>query len=881
MIRLISTVLLAFSVSEGLSSLSFAQLPNTDLQMISPAFVKAGSSVEMSLSGEHLEEISALRFNDPRIKATAVTQPADEFFPKPRPVANRFTVTVPADVQPGIYEVRSQGYFGLSTARPFMVLHKDDSEIKEEGDHSERELAMELPVKTGVTGMIDSRKIDWFKFSAKKGERLLIELWSERLDSKADAMLALYDAAGRELENCRQHFGRDPMVDFTPEADGEYFIALSDILYRGGSQYFYRLKISRRPHVDFVFPPAGVPGQKTKFTFFGRNLPGGNRDSGVVINGKPLDSVEVEIALPGIAAVPKTFSADSPRQAMLAVYEHRLAGNSNLAKIGFATAPVVLEKEGGGSKPQKVNWPCEIAGRFDEPGDSDVFRFSVKKGETVWLESISDQMKASTDTVLLLRKIGKDESGKETITPLSENDDPPSFFGPDRYDATNLDTNDASLSFTADSDGEYEVKLINNLSSGSPAHIYRLAIRKASPDFQLFTTTERTITATNGRAGYPAAPLVRRGGSMVYRVIAPRRDGFDGDIVVTAEGLPKGVIAPRLVLSGDTQNGFLTVRAAADAASWSGAIRIVGKAQIAGKEVVRESRNASLVWGVIFSDSFRVRSRLDMETVLSVTEKETAPAFLQQAEAGKKWEVELGESLQIPVKVSGNGTRKGNLTVQPHGFPRMKRATQNVTIAETAKEGKLSFSCKPSGNFEIIPGRYQFVMLGIGIAKYQYNPGAIETATIERRRLEKLARDLTAKADAAKKKLPELEKELAAAKANATAASDAEKAALAKRVAEVQTQLDAAKKESADLDAKLKTAIDHRTAAGKHLNAVTLKAKEKDTKFATFSVADFGGDQRKTCRRKEMTSTFHSSFQKHCHFERACEPKNLDHVLNR
>jgi len=829
--QIIAVLVVGFGL--GLGSPTQAQLPNTDLQMIAPATGKAGARFEVTLSGEHLEEIRGLRFNDARITAAPVTKPEDEFFPEPQAVPNRFTVTIPADVGPGFYEVRSLGYFGLSTARPFMVLPADANEIVETGNIWSREEAMELPLETGVSGKIDSQRIDWFKIAGKKDERLLIEVWAERLDSKLDGKVVVYDAEGRELESNRQHFGRDPLVDFTPSADGEYFVALSDILYRGGSQYFYRLKVSRRPQIDFVFPPAGLRGETSTFTIYGRNLPGGSPGVGASLDGKPLETVQVEIAVPPVPSTPTSFSADTPRRALLPSFEFAYKG-SNAVRIGFATAPVVRE-EPHTAPAQIVTAPCEIAGRFETDGDSDAFRFAGKKDTTYWIETISEQMAVSSDTVLLIRKIGKDDQGAESVTAVAENDDPPTFYSANRQDSTNADTNDAVVSFKADADATYEVKLVNNLASGSIAHRYRLAIREAKPDFQLITTTERNITATNGRAGFPSAPLVRRGGSIAYRVLAPRRDGFEGDIVVTASGLPAGVTAEPLVLSGDTTSGFLTVTAAPDAATWSGPIVISGKATIDGQEVVRTARNASLVWGMIFSDSFRVRSRLDLETVLSVSGKESAPAFITQAEPGRTWEVELNQKLEIPLKVTEASMRKGNLTVQPHGFPGMLRNPPTVAIPEGETEGTLTIDFKPNGNFQATTGRFQFVMQGIGLAKYRYNPGAAARAEAEVKRLETLAARFADEAATANAELVQAQKLLDAAKANAATASESAKADLARNLANAQAKRDAAKQAVAVAEARSKKADQLRTAAAKAAQSLSEKAKEKDTKFATFS----------------------------------------------
>ena len=780
-----------------------AQLPNSDFQMISPAFAKAGSTVEVTVSGTNLEELTSLRFNDVRIKGEPVMLPKDEIYPDGKQVANKFTVKIPPGVKPGIVEARTQGYFGLSTARPFMILPADATEIPEEGDHSTQDKAMPLAIETGVSGTLDSRGTDWYKVAAEKGEQLMIQVWAERLDSKADAQLSIFNSSGQELETNRLHFVRDPFIDFTAPEDGDYFIAVSEILYRGGSQYFYRLKVSKVPIIDFVWPPAGVPGTKTKFTIFGRNLPGGSLGEGVELDGKALESVEVEIDVPPIATVSKRFSASTPRQATLPGFEHQI-GNSNALKIGFATTPVIFEVPDSIS--QTVQAPCEIAAKFDVKGDSDTFRFSAKKDTTYFIESISDRMKVNSDTVLILRKVGDDKI-------VAENDDTPSFFSADRFDSTNLDTTDAMLNFTADADSEYEVTVINQAGGGSAAHLYRLAIREAQHDFQLFTTTERTITATNGRAGFPAAPIIRKNGTIVYRVVAPRQDGFEGDIVVRASGLPEGVSAPPLTLSGDSTTGFLVIKAAANAAAWSGPITISGRATIGENNIRRVAQNASLVWGVIFSDSFRVRSRLDLEIVLSVISEESTPTTLTSIDPNKVWEVELNQKLEIPIKTTEfNALRKGNLTVQPHGFPGMQKSPPTVAIAETATDGKLVIDFKPNGNFAAKPGDFQFALQGTGLAKYQHNPKLGLAATKEHKRLEALEKIIVERIQVGNKRVIELERSSA-----------------------TEVELAAAKKAVEADKALLKRVTVARGAADTAAKAARAKAVAKDTKFVTYS----------------------------------------------
>jgi len=171
------TLLCASAIgSFAVPQLCRAQLPTSDLQEVYPPVAAAGSSVEVKVVGENLADLKRLRFDEPRIKAPPVLRPEDDFYPTRQTVDYHFHVDVPATVTPGIYEVRSLGHFGLSTARPFLVVAKDAIEVLEEGDHSTRETAAALAVETGITGKLDSRKADWYKISAKKGERLISQV---------------------------------------------------------------------------------------------------------------------------------------------------------------------------------------------------------------------------------------------------------------------------------------------------------------------------------------------------------------------------------------------------------------------------------------------------------------------------------------------------------------------------------------------------------------------------------------------------------------------------------------------------------------------------------------------------------------------------------
>src|SRR5215813_11863565 len=120
------------------------QLPNPRLLTVSPCGAKAGTSVEITWTGTDLEEPQAFLFSHPGIKAAPVIPPPpkeepkktdpkkddpkkdapkkpEEKKPAPPPPITKFTITVPADVPPGYYDVRLVNKFGVSNPRVFVI----------------------------------------------------------------------------------------------------------------------------------------------------------------------------------------------------------------------------------------------------------------------------------------------------------------------------------------------------------------------------------------------------------------------------------------------------------------------------------------------------------------------------------------------------------------------------------------------------------------------------------------------------------------------------------------------------------------------------------------------------------------------------------------
>ncbi|MEM9478581.1 MAG: PPC domain-containing protein [Verrucomicrobiota bacterium] len=84
--------------------------------------------------------------------------------------------------------------------------------------------------------------VDWFRFSAKKGQRFTFRAIAKAIQSPLDAVLNVYDADGKHIGGNDDSGGLDSKYDFKPQKDGDYFVRVRDHLDNGGPDYVYRIE---------------------------------------------------------------------------------------------------------------------------------------------------------------------------------------------------------------------------------------------------------------------------------------------------------------------------------------------------------------------------------------------------------------------------------------------------------------------------------------------------------------------------------------------------------------------------------------------------------------------------------------------------------------
>jgi hypothetical protein len=807
--------LVAVAAILALSDAAEAQLPAARLATIFPPGGRQGNAVEVTIGGTDLDGAGELIFSHPGITAVEKTTPPGPFDDGPRLLAGQFTVTIAADVPPGIYEVRAAGRFGITNSRAFVVSNLSEA-VEAEPNNTLAE-AGAIDLGTVINGRAGgATDVDFFRFQAAAGQRVLIECLAWGIDSRLDSSLVLYDAAGRELDRNRRDLKRDALIDFKVPAEGAYAVKVHDFVYGGSAEHFYRLSISAAPRVDFVLPAAALPGSKGRYTVYGRNLPGGRPAAGQESDGKPLEMLEVEIEAPASAAAEALAREGliEPAEAALDGFTWRLDSAPGAGWfLSFATAPVVLEVEPNDEpgKAQKLAPPCEYIGQFYPRLDDDWVEFEAKKGDTYWIEVFSHRLGLPVDPFLLVQQVTRDDKGEEKVTELQGADDLGANIGGAHF---NTASDDPAYRFVAPADATYRV-LVRDLyhgAGGDPRHVYRLAIRPERPDFRLVALSRFPGSNPDPNQNPPNlwSPFLRRGGTEWIDVLAFRRDGFGGEIALSIDGLPPGVACSGAVIGPGKNAATLVLRAADHAPAWRGRVRITGKALIGGAEVAREARAAAVVWPGV-QGQVGARARLAGELALAVSGAEAAP-FLVEA-AAESWETSKAGSLSIPLRLTRHGDFKGKVAVAALDLPPNVQA-KGFTFEENASEGNIELAV--AGNAPL--GAFSFHLQATAQVAYGRSPEVAERLAERKERLEKLAAELAQAAKLA------AEERAAAEKNAADAASAAERAAGAQ--AQATGELRAAADQVKAVAEELKAAAERlRTSAAEKAAEAEDKAK--------------------------------------------------------
>jgi hypothetical protein len=111
----------------------------------------------------------------------------------------------------------------------------------EPNNNTESAQAITLPVTVNAV-LQDRGDIDVYRFTAKKGQKVQIEVAAATLGFATDAVLSVSNDKGKLIKTVDDAGGtRDPSYLFTATADGDYLVTISERAGRGNSELIYRL----------------------------------------------------------------------------------------------------------------------------------------------------------------------------------------------------------------------------------------------------------------------------------------------------------------------------------------------------------------------------------------------------------------------------------------------------------------------------------------------------------------------------------------------------------------------------------------------------------------------------------------------------------------
>ncbi|HEX6810542.1 MAG TPA: hypothetical protein VF384_02860 [Planctomycetota bacterium] len=247
------------------------------------AYTRPLTNQERNKAREQLQQLEQKRRKEaltPEETATA-TELRRQLAINPRQQPNpqiaemvRLRLTVAADAVRGAQDLRLLTPAGLSNPLRFEIGDCREHGEREPNDQAADRPAAELPVV--LNGQILPGDVDRFVIRARQGMHLvaaaecraLVPYLADAVPGWFQAVLELYDAAGREVAYADDHrFAPDPLLTYDVPADGDYVLAIRDAIWRGREDFVYRVAVGELPFVTAGADLVGACASAVPFAF--------------------------------------------------------------------------------------------------------------------------------------------------------------------------------------------------------------------------------------------------------------------------------------------------------------------------------------------------------------------------------------------------------------------------------------------------------------------------------------------------------------------------------------------------------------------------------------------------------------------------------------
>src|SRR2546421_8282303 len=360
-----------------------AAQPVPNIGSASTDVIVVGKTTEITLMGDNIGDGKQIVVvGEPGVKVElpkpttqpATTQPTTKPVEavKINPKELKVVATVTPDAARGAREIRLITPNGIT--KPFLIYVEDFAAVAEKEPNNSIAEAQMVKLPAIIVGSIHQpTESDYFKFDARKGQRLIFDVIAARNGSKLDSTLGLFTAQGREVAHDEDTNGLDSLIDYTVPADGLYVLAIHDLRYQGGGDFTYRIKAGEIPYVDVIYPLGGKRGQQVSLELMGRNL----------------DKPKMSMMLDGPMGRRDVTAATS-----------KGVSNGRSFEVGGLAETFEVEPNDGVARAQPATMPIVINGKINQAGDVDIFKVRSPATQPVVCEVFAQRYGSPLDALL-------------------------------------------------------------------------------------------------------------------------------------------------------------------------------------------------------------------------------------------------------------------------------------------------------------------------------------------------------------------------------------------------------------------------------------------------------------------------------------------------
>jgi hypothetical protein len=602
---------------------------------VRPRCGQKGSTVEVKISGNYIADPQEFIFYRPGIKAVDISYEG-----KFEHGTVKCTFEIAADCPPGEHVFRIRTKTQLTNAAtfhvsPFPVIDEVEGD-KERKTPDNDSLASAMPVPSNVTvrGTISGKPkddVDIFRVPVTASGRLSVEVDAIRISdiphthgvepNSSDLAVRVLDANGRELaiNDDNPLHTQDPLVSLKLPADYPSSGADGTVAYVevrrtifGSWPAPYSVHIGSFSRPLAAYPAGGPAGKPLQ----------------VKLIGDPLGDVDQTIAVPEATGTFEYYG-DAPSPLLLR----------------SSSLPNTLE-DAAAAETRVAALPAALNGIVDKPGDVDLWRVSVKKGERYRVRVYAAALGLPLQPKIRIMPVDADgKPGKEEVKAHESTRDDRELFGISAYGGSVVrDSLDPSVIWEPKADGDYVLEFADLSGAGKPSAVYRIEVE--TPPDAVYTVLPTTLYWWE--APKWASLAIPQGDRWTVNVNLPQGQGskFKGELEIVAHGLPAGVkLLPNRVPAGESPWPIQFV-ADATAAPAVSLITLEARPVDPAQKIVSGSRMNLPFLNSPGGDAWRT-VRLD-RFVLAVVDPSPFSVEIEEP----KVPIVRGGSLGVPVKIT-------------------------------------------------------------------------------------------------------------------------------------------------------------------------------------------------------------------------------------